>query len=1112
MIDHNAFFAAADSIGRAKQKPSATGSRGPLARARQWLPSVFAVALFAISASHLPAQTLFTKGPGVNLVGNAPTAMAVADVNGDGKPDVLSAGSYPSSDQLLMMLAGDGTGALSFAWARDLGPFPNGSTFTSIVAGDFHGDGGREILVGYSNSGPLLVATATGPIQGTASGGSDSLALADFNGDGKLDFASVGNTGISVQLGDGQYHFTETFSAAMSHVSQEYLAAGDFNGDGKPDLAVSSSAGLIVLLGDGTGTFTQAPGSPFAAMGTASGNLTVADFNGDGKLDLAWAGTGGVTVLLGDGKGKFTAAPGSPFAADQGSANAPTSPADFNGDGVPDLALGNPANDTVIVLLNDGTGNFTALPPVPSPTLPSFLATGDFNGDGMPDLATGIKILNPAYTGSVTLLLMNKSAVLTPNPRSLTFYARAGEAAPTAIPVAATLPTSGVSYTATANQTWLKPDPASNVTGSASGVSLSADAVSLTAGAYSGMVRFAAPGFFGSAVNVTFKVANPSGTLRAISAPPVGSNPAAVATGDFNQDGKPDLAVANWGANSVTVLLGDGAGGFTAASSPAVGSNPAAVAVGDFNGDGKPDLAVASYNAGQIVVLLGDGTGSFTPVPGPYAGCWPMSVAVGDFNGDGRLDLAAQDAGGPDASPLPIVLLGDGKGHFSGGFGSGGCTVSSGISYPASVAAGDFNGDGKLDLASVRADDRSLTVLLGDGTGNFTVVPAPSLAGSNPGSVAIEDFNGDGKQDIAVGDTVGGIALLLGDGSGNFTTAPASPFLVRFAIRSLAVGDFDGDGTPDLAAADTSNGVTVLLGDETGNFRTPTGSGWFAVGAVNPSLPVFMTAGDFNGDGRPDLAVPANSSNNVLLLLGNPVVTTSTLSTTANPTILYGSAVSLTLTVSNAEPGFSVPSGAVTFYDGATPLGKLNQTTNTYTFNAVNLAPGIHTFSAKYGGNVSSVGSTSSTITIAVILGTSVGPSVSSGTGAASPFNSPGLAQGEMLVSPNGKYVAAMQNDGNFVIYADGKPIWATQTQGRQSSPYRLAVQTDGNLAIYGSSSQDVSLPGFGVCSASSPCIAIWSSGPRGGSAPYTLKMQDDGNLVMYDSMSLPVWYSGTQR
>jgi hypothetical protein len=125
---------------------------------------------------------------------------------------------------------------------------------------------------------------------------------------------------------------------------------------------------------------------------------------------------------------------------------------------------------------------------------------------------------------------------------------------------------------------------------------------------------------------------------------PVGELPGSVAVGDFNGDAKPDLAIANWGRANVTVLLGDGKGGFTAApGSPfTVGSCPNSVAVGDFNGDGKPDLAIANGGADSVTVLLGNGTGGFTEAPGsPFAaGSWPDSVAVGDFNGDGKPDLA----------------------------------------------------------------------------------------------------------------------------------------------------------------------------------------------------------------------------------------------------------------------------------------------------------------------------------------------------------------------------------------------------------------------------------------------------------------------------------------
>jgi hypothetical protein len=137
---------------------------------------------------------------------------------------------------------------------------------------------------------------------------------------------------------------------------------------------------------------------------------------------------------------------------------------------------------------------------------------------------------------------------------------------------------------------------------------------------------------------------------------------------------------------------------------------------------------------------------------------------------------------------------------------------------------------------------------------------------------------------------------------------------------------------------------------------------------------------------------------------------------------------------------------------------------------------------------------------------------ISSGSGAVSPFASAGLSEGQELVSPSGKFRAAMQTDGNFVIYEGTRAIWVTGTNGKALAPYRLAMQTDGNLVVYGSSNQDVSLGAFGVCRAGAVCNAVWASGPRNGTAPFTLIMQDDGNLVVYDDTNRAVWVSNTQR
>ena len=338
----------------------------------------------------------------------------------------------------------------------------------------------------------------------------------------------------------------------------------------------------------------------------------------------------------------------------------------------------------------------------------------------------------------------------------------------------------------------------------------------------------------------------------------VGTQPLSVAVGDFNGDGKPDLALANSVDNNVTVLLGNGSGGFTTPGATfAVGLDPWSVAVGDFNGDGKPDLAVANAGSNDVTVLLGNGSGGFTVASGsPFAvGYYPLSVAVGDFNGDGKPDLAVVNR----VSDNVTVLLGDGSGGFT--------AVSSGALfpgfYPLSVAVGDFNGDGKPDLAVAQFEGDTVTVLLGNGSGGFTLASGSTFAGANFTSVAVGDFNGDGKPDLAVANWDDYVTVLLGNGSGGFTAASGSPFAAGSRSSSVAVGDFNGDGKPDLAVANRgSDNVTVLLGDGSGGFTAASGSP-FAAGSGSFSVAV----GDFNGDGRPDLAVADLDSNSVTVLL-----------------------------------------------------------------------------------------------------------------------------------------------------------------------------------------------------------------------------------------------------
>jgi hypothetical protein len=634
-------------------------------------------------------------------------------------------------------------------------------------------------------------------------------------------------------------------SAASGQASQGFFVA-DLNGDGVPDAVTVAPSRVYVTIRHSDGT---APAISTYRVGPNSAAGIAADFNGDGIPDLAIANNGSapteleplakgsVSILLGNGDGTFQPAVVYPVTGEQDSLVT----ADFNGDGKLDLAtVGFSSSPNVVsILLGNGDGTFGPISTYAVGSGPGSVVVSDFNHDGLADLAVlnffskdvsvllglGDGTFQPAvatcsgtgkgYLGFVDLNQDGIMDLLIADSDSNTLVPMLGNGDGTFMPP--------VRYLAGARPASLGIIPLRD-----------GNTAIFTADDVSGdlILAFAAPDATLSTPSVAFvgqrlsaiaaadlnadgrqdlAIADLDGgniyvKLTGTDAPPAPypiNSPIALALADLNGDAAPDLVAAN--TSGIAVLTGAGDGTFGPAQSFATGNLPTAFALGDFNGDGKLDVAVAGtidYSTWIINVLPGGGDGSFqAPLAGGLAFALPLvAVVAGDFNGDGALDLAVSATSPSGNTSTLSILLGNGDGTFQ-------APVDVPLSTPTttllSMTTGDLDGDGRLDLVLLTADGASanyVSVLVSNGDGTFRQADSSST-GFGPVNAVVTDLDGDGKADVVVAHCCGDTdaTYLLGNGDGTFQ--PEAHILSGSSPTAIAVGDFDGDGSPDLAIA-----------------------------------------------------------------------------------------------------------------------------------------------------------------------------------------------------------------------------------------------------------------------------------------------------------------------
>ena len=974
---------------------------------------------YAGSLSPSFAEHIVTQ-PGGTLVSGTGTAnldsklipAALADLNHDGNADLVataSNGNYAGAGTVWVFLGNaDGT----FQTGQS---YLDGTSSYALAVADIDMDGNPDLLV----TGPTGLTWLIGKGDGTFTPGSiildatdlDVVRVADINADGKPDLLLLRSASPAVEIlfgnGDGTFQTGTPVMLPLSSPARDLLVA-DFNGDGIPDLAVALPGAncVTIFLGTGPGTF----GAPVAYTSNGAMTLNVGDFNNDGKLDLVVGGPYATfDLLLGNGDGTF--GPAHSISTYEGPpptlGTYPIAPYDFDGDGNADVVTSG-----LIVLLGNGDGTFRA--PLEFFSLPfgGGSVVGDLNHDGIADIVgpgfpaaiqpwlgavapifTLTASPNPPMLGQpVTLIvacnyldasgtltfediedtgtplgtapLVNGGATLNLGPLATgphiihATYSGNGKYAPTVLPplyLVAEQSIGPLQFTVSPNpalpgqpitMTAVVPIDVGNAliaffdgTTLLNGQTLYSETATFTTTLSAGVHQLTAliPPYLGylpaSASVVENVIATPNGLI--VPGPTYGLSSTitqAIAL-DLNGDGLPDLAVLDPGNRQVSVLLNNGQSVFLDPVAIPLGFVPGAiVATGFFSP--YADFAVTDPSANAVYRYEYD-SGQLAVVGNVQVGQQPVAIAAADFDGDGVIDLVTANAGSNNVSVILSSAINP-------------VTLATG-NHPDAIVAGDFNGDGKADFAVANQNDNDVMVFLGNGDGTFKP-PVTASVGSSPIALVAGDLNGDLETDLVVLDGASDQAtILLSNGDSTFRTF--ATYALGSAPSAAVLADMNGDNKLDLVVA-TASALLVLNGNGDGTFGAPVKYTQYA-GAAS------VAAAPFMGDGRMDLAVTLPAANSVSFVVnGQPTTTSLSVSPSASTLSLE---VTLKATVSPAGA-----TGFAAFYDGTTPIGGAPVSNSMASFSTALLLPGVHSLSARFVSGLGYGPSSSGTVSLRV--------------------------------------------------------------------------------------------------------------------------------------------------